>query len=442
MPNWNKIYSSRCWINDQLVPATIQIEQNKIISVKEDKDGDAMDFRNAVIMPGGIDAHVHINEPGRTDWEGFETATLAAAAGGITSIIDMPLNSSPVTTSAQALQRKLEASTGKLNVNVGFYGGIIPGNEPAIEELCEQGVLGIKAFLTHSGIDEFPNVEKEELEIVMPVLKKYDRPLLAHCEISDEKHQAALHQHPSSYKAYLQSRPGEWEVKAINLMLELCARHHCKTHIVHVSSAHALPLIEKAKQAGLPLTAETCPHYIYFSAEEIKDGETLLKCAPPIRSKENNEQLKSAFQNGILNFIASDHSPAPPQLKALDSGNFEKAWGGIAGLQFLLSATYTALSGTLPLEKIIPLLTTQPAKFLGLEQKGKLAPGMDADLVIWMPEESYIVEEDNILHRHKTTPYLGRRLKGKVEATIVNGKRVFHQNKFINKNAGTWLMKK
>ena len=442
MQHWNKIYSRRCWINNQFVPATISIEQNKIVGIRFIKDDNAIDFGNAVIMPGCIDAHVHINEPGRTEWEGFETATLAAAAGGITSIVDMPLNSSPVTTTVEALNTKKNAAAGNLNVNIGFYGGVVPGNENEIDGLCKNGVLGIKAFLTHSGIDEFPNVERQELDAVMPVLKKYGIPLLVHCELSDDQHKAGLKNHPSEYNAYLNSRPDEWEIKAIKLMIELCTRHYCKTHIVHVSSAQSLGIIENAKATHLPLTAETCPQYIYFSAGEIKDGETMYKCAPPIRSKDNNGLLKIALKKGILDFIASDHSPAPPYLKEMKSGSFEKAWGGIAGLQFLLSATFTALADTLPLEKIIPLLTANPASFLGLEKKGKLAAGMDADIVIWQPEESFKVETENILHKHKLTPYLDRLLYGKVIATMVNGIVVFYENNIINKNTGTWLTKK
>lgn len=442
MQNWNKLYSRRCWINNQFIAATITIGDKHIASIDDSKDEEAMDFDDAVIMPGCIDAHVHINEPGRTDWEGFETATMAAAAGGITGIVDMPLNSSPVTISVESLQAKKQAADGKTNVHIGLYGGVVPGNENEIEGLCKNGVLGIKAFLTHSGIDEFPNVGKAELEKIMPVLKKFDLPLLVHCELSDDRHNAELHMHPSSYSAYLKSRPDEWELNAIQLMIDLCAKHQCKTHIVHVSSAKALDLIMRAKKSGLPLTAETCPHYIYFSAEEIKDGETLFKCAPPIRSQKNNGQLKSALCDGTLDFIASDHSPASSQMKAISSGSFEKAWGGIAGLQFLLSTSYTALSHKLSLETFIPLLTTNPAHFLGLQNKGKISTGMDADLVIWMPEEIFTVKEENIFHKHKPTPYLDRQLRGKVNATIVNGKLVYHQHQIIQKNAGTWLMKK
>jgi allantoinase len=443
--NKKGIYSKRCWLDDSLQEATIYIKDGTIIKTEKgiSKSFDGIEnVGNAILMPGILDAHVHVNEPGRTNWEGFETATQAAAAGGITTIVDMPLNASPVTTTAKAFEVKLASTHGKLHVNCGFYGGLIPGNENEIERLINCGVLGIKAFLTHSGIDEFPNVEEKELNEAMPILAQHNIPLLVHCELSDENHQQELIAYPNNYKSYLKSRPKKWENKAIAMMINLCRRHRCRTHIVHLSSAEALGMIAIAKEEGLPLTAETCPHYIYFAAEEIPDADTLFKCAPPIREKGNNEELKKGLKNGVLNFLATDHSPAPPELKEIKTGNLLKAWGGIAGLQFLLPASWTALKESMSLEQFIPLLTEYPAQFLNINhRKGFIKEGFDADLVVWQPEESFIVNEEAIFHKHKISPYVSRRLFGKVERTYVNGELVFENGFITNKNKGRPLIK-
>jgi allantoinase len=438
------IYSERCWVDGQLQPATVWIEDDIIIKVQKQlrrNSDDVFNTGNKILMPGVIDAHVHVNEPGRTDWEGFDTATRAAAAGGITTIVDMPLNASPVTITLPALQQKLASTTDKLHVNCGFYGGLVTESESELEALINGGILGVKAFLTHSGIDEFPNVTASEIDQIMPLLKKYNLPLLVHCELSDEDHNQAHSVHPTSYNAYLSSRPKEWENKAIQMMIDLCRKHNCKTHIVHVSSAEALERIKKAKQEDLPLTAETCPHYIFFNSEEIPDAKTIYKCAPPIRGKENNEQLKRALADGTLDFIASDHSPAPPSIKEIESGNFQKAWGGIAGLQFLLPTSWTSLKQEMNLENFIPLLTEHPAQFLNINhKKGFIKEGYDADLVVWLPEESFTVKEESILHKHKISPYVSRTLFGKVYDTYVNGEHVFGNDKLIHKNHGKWVM--
>ncbi len=371
-----------------------------------------------VIMPGVIDAHVHINEPGRTEWEGFETATKAAAAGGITTLIEMPLNASPVTTTMDAFNKKLEAAKGKLHVNCGFYGGVIPTNTNDLNDLLSAGVFGIKAFLTHSGIDEFPNVTEADLRKALPILKKHDAKLLVHCEL--ETVSAPRPSDPRSYLQYLASRPRQWENDAIDLMIRLSEEFDVHVHIVHVSSAEALPLIRDAKKRGLRITAETCPHYLVFCAEEIPDGATEFKCAPPIRKRGNNELLWEALRNGTLDFVATDHSPAPPDIKEQKSGDFMKAWGGIAGLQFLLPAFWTgARERGFSLEDVARLLCEHPAQFLGLKQKGRIAPGCDSDLVIWDPEASFAVKEEDIEHRHKLTPYTGRVLFGVVHELLV-----------------------
>ena len=442
MINKRSIYSTRCWLNGKLQPATISFDEGVITSIRAGKTPGAEDFGDNVIMPGVIDAHVHVNEPGRTDWEGFDTATQAAAAGGTTTIVDMPLNASPVTTTLAAFNKKQEASEGKLHVNVGFYGGLVPGNQQHLEELIHAGVLGIKCFLTHSGIDEFPNVDEAELEAAMPLLAKYKLPLLAHCELKGDC-QTKLDAFPTSYKEYLASRPTAWENEAVELMIKLCRKHHCPTHIVHVSSAEVLPLVQQARAEGLPLTAETCAHYIYFNAEDIPDAECVYKCAPPIREKANNDRLRAALKNSLLDFITTDHSPAPPAIKELESGNLLKAWGGIAGLQFLLPAAWTAMKHVLSLEEFIPLLTEHPARFLKAEEvKGKLAEGYDADICIWNPEEAFVVRAEDILHKHDCSPYTGKQLSGTTRETIVQGITVYQNKKIIHKNAGKWLLRK
>ncbi len=432
MKNSKCIYSERCWYEGKLQPATVCIEYGIITAIHSYKLPGSADVGNNILMPGFIDAHVHINEPGRTDWEGFDTATQAAAAGGITTIVDMPLNASPVTTNINAFNEKLEASQNKLHVNVGFYGGLIPGNKNELEDLIKAGVLGIKCFLVHSGIDEFPNVSEKDIDKAMPIMAKYNIPLLAHCEINEEDVKGEFSKHPTSYKHYLESRPKKWENDAVDLMVQLCRKHHCPTHIVHVSSAEALGAIAKAKEEGLPLTAETCAHYLYFNAEDITDGKCVYKCAPPIRENENNILLRKAYKDGTLDFITTDHSPASPAIKEIESGNLQKAWGGIAGLQFLLPASWTALKEQYSLEEFIPLLTEKPATFLKVEnRKGFISKGFDADLVIWDPEEKKIVRQEDILYRHKISPYIGEELFGTIQQTIVNGETVYMNDKML-----------
>jgi allantoinase len=441
MSKQTKIYSARCWVDNKLQPATVSFENGVITSIDDKKLDDADDAGDHILMPGIIDVHVHINEPGRTDWEGFDTATRAAAAGGITTVVDMPLNSNPVTTTLNAFNEKLFESAGKLNVNCGFYGGLIPGSISHLEDLITTGVLGIKCFLTHSGINEFPNVTEKDLDRAMPIIAKHNLPLLVHCEIFDKEVEGDFENNPSSYKHFLASRPKQWENDAIDLMIQLCRKHLCKVHIVHVSSAEALSKIEKAKQEDLPITAETCPHYIYFNAEDIPDAHCIYKCAPPIREKKNNDLLKLALKDGVLNFIATDHSPASPSIKEIESGNLKKAWGGIAGLQFLLPASWTALREIIPLEKFIPLLTSGPAEFIHAN-KGEIKVGNDADLTIWDPDKKEIVRREDILFRHKISPYIGEELFGTIRQTIVNGETVFQEGRVINQNKGKWLLRK
>ena len=441
MNELKKIYSNRSWIDNKLQPATISFANGIITAIDFKKLSDAEDYGNDILMPGIIDVHVHINEPGRTDWEGFDTATKAAAAGGITTVVDMPLNSSPVTTTLKAFNEKLNASKNKLHVNCGFYGGLIPGNADHLDELMQAGVLGIKCFLTHSGIDEFPNVTEKDLDEAMPIIAKHNIPLLVHCELFDKEVECDFENNPTSYKHFLSSRPTQWENDAIDLVIKLTRKHNCRVHIVHVSSAEALSKIEKAKREGLPITAETCPHYIYFNAEDIPDAHCIYKCAPPIREKANNDLLKQALQNGVLNFIATDHSPASPSIKEIESGDLKKAWGGIAGIQFLLPASWTALKEIISLEEFISLLTTEPAKFIDAKNKGRIKVGYDADLTIWNPDQKNKIVKEDILFRHKISPYIGEELFGTIQQTIVNGKPVFKNKQIVTKNAGRIILK-
>ena len=404
-------------------------------------DERTIDVQDKVVMPGVIDPHVHINEPGRTEWEGFNTATKAALAGGITTLVDMPLNSSPVTTTAIAFEEKLSAAKNKLHTNCGFWGGVIPGNENEIEPLIEKGVLGFKAFLTHSGIDEFPNATEDDLRKAMPIIAKYNLPLLVHCELSSP---LSLGEGTGvrSYTHYLTSRPRKWEDDAIALMIRLCEEYNCRTHIVHLSSSDSIEQIVKAKQKGLPLTVETGQHYLYFNAEEIKDGQTQFKCAPPIREKENNEKLWQALKDGIIDFVATDHSPAIPDLKELQSGDFMKAWGGIASVQFALPVLWTAATKReCTLNDIAKWLSENPSKLIGKQNsKGKIAKGYDADIIVWDEKRSFAVTENIILHKHTITPYLNEELSGVVEQTYLSGEKVFDKGKFIHLNRGKIIL--
>jgi allantoinase len=440
------IYSKRCWIDEQFMEATLHLGNGKILDIYRNKYNKSninfFDFKNAIIMPGIIDAHVHINEPGRTNWEGFDSATKAAAMGGVTSLIEMPLNADPVTTNVKAFNLKKEATKNKLNVNCGFYGGIIPNNTNEIEALIQAGVFGIKGFLTHSGIDEFSNVTKEDLEKIAPILAKYKIPLLLHCEIG-KPIKSTKKIDPKNYTDYLESRPEKWELDAINIALEIQEKYNIKVHIVHLSSSLGLPMIIKQKKKSNKITVETCPHYLFFNSEDIPYASPIYKCAPPIREKKNMVELWEGVLKNEFDFLASDHSPAPPEMKKLEEGNFMKAWGGIAGLQFTLPVIWTAgQKKGMSLEKLIPLLTINPAKFLGLDdKKGQLKKGFDADITIWDEETDFKVTEKIIQHKHRATPYMNHILKGKIIHTFVNGVQVVKNNTLNTLNAGNLLLK-
>lgn len=442
------LYSKRVITSKGLREATIVVCDGKIESVVSGKPDlgplSVDDLGDSVIMPGLIDSHVHINEPGRTSWEGFDTATKSAAAGGITTLIDMPLNSSPVTINKAAFGTKVNSAKDSIHVNCGFYGGIVPGNLEDLDQLIQSGVFGIKAFLTHSGIDEFPNVDEEHLRKALPIIRKYNIPLLVHAEL-DEPHadQALLETNSRSYIAYLKSRPRSWEDNAIALMIDLCREFNVPIHIVHLSSSNSVGPLKQAISRGLPISVETCPHYLVFNAEEISDGQTQLKCAPPIREKANNEQLWQAIKNKLISFVVTDHSPSLPGLKALESGNFKKAWGGIAGLQFSLPVVWTsAKTRGFTIEDISVLMSLNVAKFLGLDdRKGKLEKGYDADITVWNPEQEFTVAENIIQHRHKVTPYNGLTLNGIIERTYIAGNKVFENGSFIQLLKGKILLK-
>ena len=438
------IHSKRVLLPDGMREATLLVSDGIISAVirglARTEGVELVDVDDLVVMPGVIDPHVHINEPGRTLWEGFDTASRAAAAGGITMLVDMPLNASPVTTTADAFDKKTTSAAGQLHVDCGSWGGVVPGNLPELEPLIQKGVLGFKAFLTHSGIDEFPNVTEADLRQAMPVIAAHGLPLLVHCELETGT-TPPTQTDPRSYPQYLASRPTAWEDEAIALMIRLCEEYRCRTHIVHLSSASSIEAIREAKQKGLPLTVETAPHYLYFAAGDIPDGNPLFKCAPPIREKENNDRLWAALEEGVIDFVATDHSPAPPDLKAAETGDLTKAWGGISSLQLSLAIVWTAAKRRgVALNELSKWLSAAPALLAGeQERRGKIASGYRADLVIWNPGQSFRVEQQMLHHRHKATPYLGEELYGVVAQTWLYGQKIYDSGTFSLLNRGKWI---
>ncbi|MEX1186094.1 MAG: allantoinase AllB [Gemmatimonadaceae bacterium] len=407
--------------------ASVHIESGRIARVAAwDEVGggeQCVDAGELLVMPGLVDTHVHVNEPGRTNWEGFESATRAAAAGGVTTILDMPLNSIPATTSVQALAVKRAAAEGKMSVNVELIGGVVPGNTGELEGLRDAGVRAFKCFLSPSGVDEFPHVTERDLAKAFPVLARLGLPLMVHAEDPARLVPAGS---SSSYADYLASRPVEAEHSAIELLVGLMNRSRAHVHIVHLSSATSLEIIRAAKLRGLPLTVETCPHYLTFAAEEIPDGATEYKCAPPIRSRAERDGLWEALIAGDIDLVASDHSPCPPNMKRTH-GDFFSAWGGIASLQLSLPAVWTgARVRDVPPERIAEWMSAAPARLAGLgDRKGAIAAGYDADIVLWDPHTSFVVDPAELFHRHAVTPYAGRELFGVVHATYVGGRQVF-----------------
>jgi allantoinase len=385
-----------------------------------------------------------LNEPGRTEWEGFATATRAAAVGGVTTLVDMPLNSIPPTTSREAFAAKRAAAAGQCAVDVGFWGGVVPGNQRELPGMVEDGVRGFKCFLVDSGVEEFGWVGEAELLPAMQILAGLHVPLLVHAEIAgpiDHATSRLSDSDPRLYTTYLASRPPAAEEQAIKLVTRLCRETRARTHIVHHSAASALPLLREARGEGLPLSAETCPHYLHFTAEAIPDGATPFKCAPPIREADTREELWRALAEGVLDFVASDHSPCSPNLKAIELGDFVKAWGGVAGLQFALSVVWTeAAQRGHSLVDIARWMSAGPAKLAGLSgKKGAIAAGCDADFLVFADEEATVVTPETVQHRHKTTPYAGETLRGVVHATYLRGTRVAERGRVVAAELGTLL---
>ncbi|MFL6375416.1 MAG: allantoinase AllB [Pyrinomonadaceae bacterium] len=443
------IRSQRVVLPDGIRAASVHVTNGRIDRVAgwNDVDGAASveDHGELVVMPGLVDAHVHVNEPGRTEWEGYETATRAAAAGGVTTIVDMPLNSIPPTTTLSGFEEKLNAADGKCTVDVTFWGGVVPGNTAELAPLIERGVRGFKCFLIHSGVDEFPHVTESDLREAMPEIARLDSVLLVHAEVAGPINAVAAEvsgMDHSAYETFLRSRPPSAEVEAIELMVRLCRETGCRVHIVHHSAAEALPVLRAARSEGLPITAETCPHYLTFAAEEIPDGATQFKCCPPVRSRENREKLWQAIADGTLDMVVSDHSPCTPHLKLIEQGDFLDAWGGIAALQFGLAVMWTNLKERgFAITDLVRLMCHGPAKLAGLdERKGTLGPGYDADIVVWDPDARFTVTPDIIQHRHKLTPYDGMELSGKVAVTYSGGRRVYENGGFSAPPAGQLII--
>ncbi len=389
------------------------------------------------VLPGLVDSHVHVNEPGRSAWEGFWTATRAAAAGGITTIVDMPLNSIPPTVDLPGLEAKRAASAGKLWVDLALWGGVIPGNTDSLVPLFRQGLPGFKCFLVPSGVDEFPHVEASHLLEALPVIAELGAVLLVHAEApgpiaAAEARLASKPGDPRAYQRYLESRPPEAETEAIELLVRLARQTGARIHIVHFACADAVPVLKGAKAEGLQITAETCPHYLYFDAERIADGATAFKCAPPIREKRHQDGLRAALREGVIDFLVSDHSPCVPELKRLDAGDFMEAWGGIASLQLGLSiAASLGPDAGFELERIAYWMSQRPAELAGLaSKKGSIAPGRDADLVVFDPEASWTVRGAELAQRHPVTPYEGHTLRGRVRRTFLRGSVVYEDGHF------------
>lgn len=397
--------------------ANVTVRGEQIVAVDAYDPTAGRDLGDIAILPGLVDPHVHLNEPGRTEWEGFETGTAAAAAGGITLVVDMPLNSSPVTTTAEALAAKREAAADKLSSDVAFYGGLVAGSAAQLPPLLDAGVVGVKAFLCDSGLDEFPAATEADLREAMPLLAERDVPLLVHAELISPAPSAT---DPRRYADYAATRPPKFESDAIRLLINLCREHRCRTHVVHLADGGCLPMLAAARDEGLPLTVETCPHYLHFSAEEIPDGSTVHKCAPPIRDAANREALWQGLSEGVIDLIGSDHSPCPPDLKHSESGRFDQAWGGISSLQLGLSIVWTeGKNRGITLSDIAQWMSSAPADLVGVASG--IAMNQPANLTLFDPDSSWTVHAQELHHRHAITPYDGKTLCGVVKETYLRG---------------------
>jgi allantoinase len=393
------------------------------------------------LLPGLVDSHIHINEPGRTEWEGFATATRAAAAGGYTTLIDMPLNCLPATTTIEALEAKRAAAQGQCLVDWAAWGGVSDHNADQIEPLARTGVRGFKCFLAEPGIDGFSRVDEPELHIALPHLARTGLPLLVHAELPEPLDRATRSLAGADWRRYetwLRSRPDEAEVEAIRLMIRLCREFRFHLHIVHLATAQALDDLRRAREEGLPISVETCPHYLHFAAEDIPDGSTLHKCAPPIRSAENREQLWETVREGVIDLIATDHSPCPPEMKRIEEGNFATAWGGIASISVALSIVWTGMRRRgFSLSDLARLMSQRPAQLAGLDgRKGVIAPGHDADFVLFTPDSDRIITAEQLHTRHPLSPYIGEHLYGTVTATYLRGNPVYEEGRVSESTLG------
>jgi len=434
-----------------IIPATVHVRGERIerVSTLDDvPDGmTVVDAGKYTVLPGIVDTHVHVNEPGRTEWEGFETATRSAAAGGVTTLVDMPLNSLPPTTTVAGLDAKRLAAEGKLFVDVGFTGGLIPGNFHELARLRREGVLSFKSFLCDSGVPEFPHVVEEDLAKALPELDNLGAPLFVHAELPGPLQAAeaafgrATAEELKRHSSWLASRPRAAEDEAIALLLRLCRDTNARVHVVHLSSSDAIPLLRAAKDDRVPLSADTCPHYLHFDSEHIPDGATEFKCAPPIREHANQEALWRGLKDGYVDMIVSDHSPCTPALKRHDCGDFHAAWGGIASLGFGLPVIWTrARNAGISLEQVVEWMSAATSRLVGLNgRKGAIAPGHDADLVLFDPDAPWQVTPDRISHRHRTSPYLNANLVGEVQTTFVRGERVYDRGEITSPPRGKML---
>jgi allantoinase len=440
--------SQRVVTPDGIKPAAVLVEEGRILDVvpPDPLPGQVpvVDFGDAAILPGLVDSHVHINEPGRTEWEGFRTATRAAAVGGYTLLVDMPLNCLPPTTTVAALEAKRKAASDQCHVDWMAWGGVVSDNQEHIESLAAAGVPGFKCFLIHPGIDGFAMVSEPQLRAALPHVVRTALPLLVHAELPGPV-DAATHRLAeadwSKYATYLQSRPDEAELSAIRLMLALCREYHFRLHVVHLATSQALDMLRAAKSEGLPVSVETCPHYLHFSSDKIPDGQTLFKCAPPIRSPQNREKLWQGLREGVIDLVATDHSPCPPEMKRLSERSFRTAWGGIAGLSLALPVMWTEANARgFTLKDIVQWMAEGPARLAGCEaRKGRITRNFDADFAVFEPEDEFVATEDHLHYRHRISPYLGEKLRGMVKATYLRGNCIFSDGEFLGEPQGREL---